>query len=31
MTERGKFLEKTKAEKKATEVDLAWLKNYKGK
>jgi hypothetical protein len=31
LTERGKFLEKTKAEKKATEVDLAWLKGYKGK
>ncbi len=31
LTERGKFLEKTKTEKKAAEVDLAWLKNYKGK
>ncbi|HJW71499.1 MAG TPA: hypothetical protein VJ486_01475 [Geothrix sp.] len=30
-TERGKFLSATKAEKKATEVDLAWLKDYKGK
>lgn len=29
--ERGKFLLKTKAEKKATEVDVAWLKDYKGK
>jgi hypothetical protein len=31
MTERGKFLKKTKADKKAAEVDLAWLKDYKGK
>jgi hypothetical protein len=31
MTERGKFLLKTKADKKAAEVDLAWLKDYKGK
>ena len=31
LTERGKFLEKTKAEKKAAEVDMAWLKGYKGK
>jgi len=31
MTERGKFLIKMKAEKKATEVDPAWLKGYKGK
>ena len=31
MTERGKFLKATKAEKKAAEVDVAWLKNYKGK
>jgi hypothetical protein len=31
MTERGKFLIKTKADKKATEVDVAWLKGYKGK
>ena len=31
LTERGKFLEKTKAEKKAAEVDVAWLKGYKGK
>jgi hypothetical protein len=29
--ERGKFLLKMKAEKKAAEVDLAWLKDYKGK
>ena len=29
--ERGKFLLKVKAEKKAAEVDLAWLKDYKGK
>ncbi len=31
MTERGKFLIKMKAEKKAAEVDPAWLKGYKGK
>lgn len=31
MTERGKFLIKMKAEKKAAEVDVAWLKGYKGK
>jgi cytochrome c peroxidase len=31
MTERGKFLKKVKAEKKAAEVDLNWLKDYKGK
>jgi hypothetical protein len=31
MTERGKFLIKMKAEKKAAEVDVAWLKDYKGK
>lgn len=31
LTERGKFLEDMKAKKKATEVDLAWLKDYKGK
>ena len=31
MTERGKFLIKTKAEKKAAEVDPTWLKDYKGK
>jgi hypothetical protein len=31
MTERGKFLKKTKADKKAAEVDLNWLKDYKGK
>jgi hypothetical protein len=30
-TERGKFLTDTKAKKKASEVDLAWLKDYKGK
>ena len=29
--ERGKFLSDTKAKKKAAEVDLAWLKDYKGK
>ncbi len=29
--ERGKFLLATKVAKKATEVDLAWLKDYKGK
>ena len=29
--ERGRFLLKVKAEKKAAEVDLAWLKDYKGK
>lgn len=27
----GKFLMDKKAEKKAAEVDLAWLKDYKGK
>jgi len=31
MTARGKFLEETKAKKKAAEVDLNWLKEYKGK
>jgi len=31
LTERGKFLMDTKAAKKAAEVDLAWLKDYKGK
>ena len=31
LTERGKFLLDTKAAKKATEVDLAWLKDSKGK
>jgi uncharacterized membrane protein len=31
MTERGKFLKATKAEKKAAEVDVNWLKDYKGK
>ena len=30
-TERGKFLSKMKADKKAAEVDLNWLKEYKGK
>jgi len=29
--ERGKFLSKMKADKKAAEVDLNWLKDYKGK
>ncbi len=29
--ERGKFLLATKAAKKAAEVDLTWLKDYKGK
>jgi hypothetical protein len=29
--ERGKFLVKMKADKKAAEVDLNWLKEYKGK
>ena len=29
--ERGKFLIATKAAKKAAEVDLNWLKDYKGK
>jgi hypothetical protein len=31
LSERGKFLVTTKAAKKATEVDLAWMKDYKGK
>jgi hypothetical protein len=31
LSERGKFLMDTKAKKKAAEVDLAWLKEYKGK
>ena len=31
LSERGKFLEDMKAKKKAAEVDLAWLKDYKGK
>jgi len=31
MTARGKFLEETKAKKKAAEVDLNWLKEFKGK
>jgi hypothetical protein len=31
MSARGKFLEETKAKKKAAEVDLNWLKDYKGK
>ncbi|GLH72015.1 hypothetical protein GETHLI_05170 [Geothrix limicola] len=29
--ERGKFLLKMKTDKKAAEVDVAWLKDYKGK
>jgi hypothetical protein len=31
LTERGRFLVDTKAKKAAAEVDLAWLKDYKGK
>lgn len=31
LSDRGKFLMDTKAKKKAAEVDLAWLKEYKGK
>ncbi len=31
LSERGKFLMDTKAKKKAADVDLAWLKDYKGK
>ncbi|HEY3399974.1 MAG TPA: hypothetical protein VGK03_05025 [Geothrix sp.] len=31
LSERGKFLFDTKTKKKAAEVDLAWLKDYKGK
>jgi len=31
MSARGKFLEETKAKKKAADVDLNWLKEYKGK
>ena len=31
LSERGKFLMTTKAAKKAAEVDLNWLKDYKGK
>jgi cytochrome c peroxidase len=31
MSERGKFLVAQKAAKKAAEVDVAWLKDYKGK
>lgn len=31
LSERGKFLEDMKAKKHAAEVDLAWLKEYKGK
>ncbi|MBP1771785.1 MAG: hypothetical protein H6P99_948 [Holophagaceae bacterium] len=31
LAERGKFLVDMKAKKKAAEVDLAWLKEYKGK
>lgn len=30
-SERGKYLVATKAAKKAAEVDLNWLKDYKGK
>ncbi len=30
-TDRGKFLVDMKAHKKAAEVDLAWLKDYKGR
>ena len=30
-TERGKFLSDMKAKKKVAEVDLLWLKEYKGK
>lgn len=31
LNERGRFLVATKAARKAAEVDLAWLKDYKGK
>ncbi len=31
LSERGKFLMDAKAKKKAAEVDLNWLKEYKGK
>ncbi len=31
MAPRGKFLIEMKAKHKAAEVDLAWLKEYKGK
>jgi len=31
LSDRGKFLVDMKAKKKAAEVDLAWLKEYKGK
>ena len=31
LAERGKFLVTTKAAKKAADVDLIWLKEYKGK
>ena len=31
LTERGKFLMDVKAKQKATECDMAWLKDYKGK
>jgi len=31
LAERGKFLLDQKGKKKAAEVDLAWLKEYKGK
>ena len=30
-TERGKYLSAMKAKNKAAEVDLNWLKDYKGK
>jgi hypothetical protein len=31
LSERGRFLVDSKTKKKAAEVDLAWLKEYKGK
>ncbi|MDP1831413.1 MAG: hypothetical protein Q8K67_05095 [Geothrix sp.] len=31
MTERGQYLKAQKAARKADQVDLAWLKDYKGK
>jgi len=31
MTEMGKWLEAQKVSRKAAEVDVAWLKEYKGK
>jgi hypothetical protein len=31
LSERGTFLVDAKTKKKAAEVDLAWLKDYKGK